>query len=309
MDEHITQGQTQTDAQTLTLTQRFEEDRSHLRAVAYRMLGSLSEAEDALQDAWLRASRADISDVENLGGWLTTVVARVCLNMLRTRRTRGEDPLDEVTPDADTGPDQEEGRPDPEQEAVMADSVGHALLVVLDTLSPAERLAFVLHDMFAVPFDQIAPMIERTPATARQMASRARRRVKGGTTAPDLDLSRRRRVAEAFLAATREGNFEALVTLLHPDVVLRADKAVVPSPEPIFLGGAVTVARAAMAAIGRARFTGVALINGTAGLTMAPYGRLRVALRFTFADDTITEIDVIAEPARLSELEIAVADV
>ncbi|MFF1481055.1 sigma-70 family RNA polymerase sigma factor [Streptomyces sp. NPDC058301] len=309
MDEHIAQGQTQTHAQTLTLTQRFEEDRSHLRAVAYRMLGSLSEAEDALQDAWLRASRADISDVENLGGWLTTVVARVCLNMLRTRRTRGEDPLDEVTPDADTGPDQEEGRPDPEQEAVMADSVGHALLVVLDTLSPAERLAFVLHDMFAVPFDQIAPMIERTPATARQMASRARRRVKGGTTAPDPDLSRRRRVAEAFLAATREGNFEALVTLLHPDVVLRADKAVVPSPEPIFLGGAVTVAQAAMAAIGRARFTGVALINGTAGLTMAPYGRLRVALRFTFADDMITEIDVIAEPARLSELEIAVADV
>lgn len=237
MDEHIaepqTQAQAQTPAQTQTLTDRFEQDRTHLRSVAYRMLGSLSEAEDALQDAWLRASRADISDVENLGGWLTTVVARVCLNMLRTRRTRGEDPLDEVTPDADTGgPDQEEGRPDPEQEAVMADSVGHALLVVLDTLSPAERLAFVLHDMFAVPFDQIAPMIERTPATARQLASRARRRVKGGTTAPAPDLARRRQVAQAFLAATREGNFEALVTLLHPDVVLRADKAVVPSPSP-----------------------------------------------------------------------------
>ncbi|WP_331723613.1 MULTISPECIES: sigma-70 family RNA polymerase sigma factor [unclassified Streptomyces] len=313
MDEHIaepqTQAQAQTPAQTQTLTDRFEQDRTHLRSVAYRMLGSLSEAEDALQDAWLRASRADISDVENLGGWLTTVVARVCLNMLRTRRTRGEDPLDEVTPDADTGgPDQEEGRPDPEQEAVMADSVGHALLVVLDTLSPAERLAFVLHDMFAVPFDQIAPMIERTPATARQLASRARRRVKGGTTAPAPDLARRRQVAQAFLAATREGNFEALVTLLHPDVVLRADKAVVPSPEPIFLGGAVTVAKAAMAAIGRARFTGVALVDGTPGLTMAPYGRLRVALRFTFADDAITEIDVIAEPARLSELEITVAD-
>ncbi|GGP85612.1 RNA polymerase sigma factor [Streptomyces melanogenes] len=312
MDEHITQEPTQTQAQTpeqtRTLTDRFEQDRTHLRSVAYRMLGSLAEAEDALQDAWLRASRADISEVENLGGWLTTVVARVCLNMLRSRRTRGEDPLDEATPDVETGPGQEEGRPDPEQEAVMADSVGHALLVVLDTLGPAERLAFVLHDMFAVPFDQIAPMIEKTPATARQLASRARRRVKSGTAAPDPDQSRRRQVAEAFLAATRGGDFEALVTLLHPDVVLRADKSVVPSPEPIFLGGAVTVAKAAMAAIGRARFTGVALVDGTPGLTMAPYGRLRVALRFTYTDDTITEIDVIAEPASLRELEIAVAD-
>ncbi|GAA0616917.1 sigma-70 family RNA polymerase sigma factor [Streptomyces crystallinus] len=300
----------QTPAQTRTLTERFESDRAHLRSVAYRMLGSLSEAEDALQDAWLRASRADIGEVENLGGWLTTVVARVCLNMLRTRRTRGEDPLDTGTPDVDPGPaaGSEDGRPDPEQEAVMADSVGHALLVVLDTLAPAERLAFVLHDMFAVPFDQIAPMIEKTPAAARQLASRARRRVKGATAAPDPDLSRRRRVAEAFLAATRGGDFEALVTLLHPDVVLRADKAVVPSPEPIFLGGAVTVAKAAMAAVGRAQFTGVALVDGSVGLVMAPYGRLRVVLRFTVVDETITDIEVIAERDRLDELEVAVIE-
>ncbi|MEV6552125.1 sigma-70 family RNA polymerase sigma factor [Streptomyces sp. NPDC051597] len=296
------------------MTERFEQDRSHLRAVAYRMLGSLSEAEDALQDAWLRASRADIGEVENLGGWLTTVVARVCLNMLRTRRTRGEDPLEAAGPDAEFGPGAptgapgDTGRPDPEREAVMADSVGHALLVVLDTLSPAERLAFVLHDMFAVPFDEIGPMIERTPAAARQLASRARRRARGATPAPGPDPSRGRRLAEAFLAATRDGDFEALVTLLHPDVVLRADKAVVPSAEPIFLGGAVTVAKAAMAAVGRARFTGVALIDGAAGLAMAPFGRLRVVLRFTVVDGMISEIDVVAEPDRLRELEIAVAD-
>ncbi|MFK8910868.1 sigma-70 family RNA polymerase sigma factor [Streptomyces sp. YS-3] len=308
------QTRAQTQAQTQALTERFEQDRSHLRAVAYRMLGSLSEAEDALQDAWLRASRADLTEVENLGGWLTTVVARVCLNMLRTRRTRGEDPLEAAGPDAGFGPGAgvgspgEADRPDPEREAVMADSVGHALLVVLDTLAPAERLAFVLHDMFAVPFDEIGPMIERTPAAARQLASRARRRARGATAAPGPDPSRGRRLAEAFLAATRDGDFEALVTLLHPDVVLRADKAVVPSAEPIFLGGAVTVAKAAMAAVGRARFTGVALIDGAVGLAMAPFGRLRVVLRFTVLDGMISEIDVVAEPDRLRELEIAVPD-
>ncbi|MFC5754556.1 sigma-70 family RNA polymerase sigma factor [Actinomadura rugatobispora] len=285
-----------------SLTERFEADRTHLRAVAYRMLGSLSEAEDALQEAWLRASRADTSDVANLGGWLTTVVARVCLNMLRARRSRREEPIESLAPDQ--APAARDAGADPEREALLADSVGVALLVVLDTLAPAERLAFVLHDMFAVPFDQIGPMIERSPAAARQLASRARRRVKGGTPAPGADLTRQRRVVEAFLAATRGGDFQALVTLLHPDVVLRADAAVVPTPRPIVVRGAGSVAEGAMAATGRARFTGTALINGSAGLAMAPGGRLSLVLAFTFDGDRITEIDVIAEPSRLDRLDL-----
>ncbi|MEU1310513.1 sigma-70 family RNA polymerase sigma factor [Streptomyces cinnamoneus] len=288
------------------LTERFEEARPHLRAVAYRMLGSLSEADDALQESWLRASRADTTGVENLTGWLTTVVGRVCLNMLRARQSRREDPFEIQPPGRSAG--QEEGD-DPEQEALMADSVGLALLVVLDTLTPAERLAFVLHDMFAVPFDEIAPMIERTPAAARQLASRARRRVKGGTPAPDADPARRRRVVDAFLAATRGGNFEALVALLHPDVVLRADAMVVPSPEPIVVRGAVAVARGAMAAMGRARFTGAALVDGAAGLAMAPRGRLFLVLTFAVADDgLISAIEVIADPEQLHRVDIAVLD-
>ncbi|MFJ2766939.1 sigma-70 family RNA polymerase sigma factor [Streptomyces sp. NPDC087300] len=287
------------------LAARFEEHRPHLRSVAYRMLGSLSEADDALQETWLRLSRTDISDVENLGGWLTTVAGRICLNMLRSRTHRSEEPLDSLAADSATVRD--EGR-DPEQEALMADSVGQALLVVLDTLAPAERLAFVLHDTFAVPFDEIAPMIERTPAATRQLASRARRRVKGGTPAPDADLSRRRVVVEAFLAATRGGDFEALVTLLHPGVVLHADASVIPTPEPVVVRGDQVVAQGAMAAMGRARSTGIALVDGTVGLVMAPLGRLRVALRFTFAGDTITEVDVIADRARLDGLDIGVLD-
>ncbi|MFD9793412.1 sigma-70 family RNA polymerase sigma factor [Streptomyces sp. NPDC059070] len=286
-----------------TLTERFEADRTHLRSVAYRMLGSLSEAEDAVQEGWIRASRADISGVQNLGGWLTTVVARVCLNMLRSRQTRREDPLDVQAPAVEAD---REGGLDPEQEALMADSVGLALLVVLDTLSPAERLAFVLHDMFAVPFDEIAPLMERTPATARQLASRARRKVQGSTPLPEADLERKRQVADAFLAATRGGDFEALVTLLHPDVVLRADKAVGPTPAAIFLSGGATVAKAAMAAMGRARYTGIALVDGMAGLAMAPLGQLRLVLKFTVADGLITEIDVIAEPEIVSGIEVAV---
>jgi RNA polymerase sigma-70 factor (ECF subfamily) len=289
--------------------ERFEEHRSHLRAVAYRMLGSLSEADDALQEAWLRVSRADTSGVENLAGWLTTVVARVCLNLLRTRERQREESLDvhvdARVADAVVGP--ADGR-DPEEEAVLADSVGVALLVVLDTLAPAERLSFVLHDMFAVPFDEIGPMLERSPAAVRQLASRARRRVKGASPLPEADLARRHRVVDAFLAATRGGNFDALVALLHPDVVLRADKAVIPTPEPVVVRGAHTVAKGAMAATGRAAFTGVALIDGTAGLAMAPRGRLSVVLAFTIADGLITEIDVIAEPERLGGLEIAVLD-
>ncbi|MFF3654194.1 sigma-70 family RNA polymerase sigma factor [Streptomyces olivochromogenes] len=292
--------------------ERFEEHRSHLRAVAYRMLGSLSEADDALQEAWLRVGRADTSGVENLAGWLTTVVARVCLNLLRTRERQREESLDvhdvhvdARVVDAVVGP---AGGRDPEEEAVLADSVGVALLVVLDTLGPAERLAFVLHDMFAVPFDEIGPMLERSPAAVRQLASRARRRVKGASPLPEADVARRHRVVDAFLAATRGGNFDALVALLHPDVVLHADKAVIPTPEPVVVRGAHTVAKGAMAATGRAAFTGVALVDGTVGLAMAPHGRLSVVLVFAFTDGLITEIDVIAEPERLGRLEIAVLD-
>ncbi|MFE0047896.1 sigma-70 family RNA polymerase sigma factor [Streptomyces albireticuli] len=287
------------------LAERFEEHRPHLRAVAYRMLGSLGEAEDAVQDTWLRADRADTSDVENLGGWLTTVVGRVCLNMLRARKNRREDPLETRFSDPAVG---EESGDDPEREALTADSVGVALLVVLDTLTPAERLSFVLHDMFAVPFDEIAPMIERTPAAARQLASRARRRVKGGTPAPAAGLARQREVVAAFLAATRGGNFDALVTLLHPDVVLHADKAVIPTPEPVLARGGRTVARGAMAAVGRARFTGLALLDGSVGLAMAPFGRLALVLDFTVVDGLITSIDVIAERERLERLVVGVVE-
>ncbi|MGP9020225.1 sigma-70 family RNA polymerase sigma factor [Streptomyces sp. BR1] len=286
--------------------ERFEADRAHLRAVAYRMLGSLSEAEDAVQDAWLRVSRADVSDVENITGWLTTIVARVCLNVLRARKSRPEESYEaDAVPDVAAGPQE---RVDPEQEAVLAESVGLALLVVLDTLAPDERLAFVLHDMFAVPFDQIGPMIERTPAAARQLASRARRRVKGSSPAPAADLARRRPVVDAFLTAIRGGDFETLVTLLHPDVVLNADRWVIPTPEPVVLDGGHTVAKAAMAAIGRAQFTGVALVDGQVGLAMAPYGRLVIVLCFTIVDGAITEIDVIADPDRIAGIEIAALD-
>ncbi|GAA2440868.1 sigma-70 family RNA polymerase sigma factor [Actinomadura vinacea] len=287
------------------LAERFAEHRPHLRAVAYRMLGSLSEADDALQDAWLRADRADLGDVRNLAGWLTTVVARVCLNMLRSREHRREESLDVQAADPLLDP---ASGGNPEHEAVMADSVGVALLVVLDTLTPAERVAFVLHDMFAVPFEEIAPMLERTPDATRQLASRARRRVRGAAPAPDADLTRQREIVETFLAATRGGDLQALVTLLHPDVVLHADKAVIPTPEPITVLGAEPVAEGALAAVQRARFTGMALIDGAVGLVMAPGGRLRVALAFTIADGLIATIDVIAEPDRLHRLQLAVLD-
>jgi len=286
--------------------ERFEEHRAHLRAVAYRMLGSVSEADDAVQEAWLRAGRATTDDVENLGGWLTTIVARVCLNMLRTRERQREEPLDVLLTDPAAGP--EDGG-DPEEEAVLADSVGVALLVVLDTLSPAERLAFVLHDMFAVPFDDIGPMLERSPAAVRQLASRARRRVKGASPLPEADLNRRRRVVAAFLAATRGGDFEALVALLHPDVVLHADKSVIPTPEPVVVSGAITVAKSAMAATGRARFTGLALLDGAVGLAMAPFGHLRLVLTFTITDDDrITAIEVVADHDCLDALKVATLD-
>ncbi|MEO3978422.1 sigma-70 family RNA polymerase sigma factor [Streptomyces sp. CAU 1734] len=290
------------------LTGRFEADRAHLRAVAHRMLGSAAEADDAVQETWLRLCRSDTDGVENLSGWLTTVVSRICLDMLRTRESRREGPLETresggaLVPEGGSGTAPGRG---PEEEALLADTVGVAMLVVLDTLTPAERLAFVLHDMFAVSFDEIGTMIERSPAAARQLASRARRRVRGAGPAPGTDLPRRRRVVEAFLAATRGGDFEALVALLHPDVVLRADPAAGPTPRPVVVLGAHTVAKGAMAAMGRARFTGPALVDGTAGLVMAPLGRLFLVLRFEITDGLITGIEVIAEREHLGRLELA----
>ncbi|MEJ1198100.1 MULTISPECIES: sigma-70 family RNA polymerase sigma factor [unclassified Streptomyces] len=289
------------------MAERFELDRPRLRAVAYRILGSLGEADDALQDAWLRADRADTSGVENPSGWLTTVVARVCLNMLRARDTRREESLDDGTERGPAAVAPVSGGPaaDPAEEALLADEVGVALLIVLDTLGPAERLAFVLHDMFDVPFDDIAAMLDKTSAATRQLASRARRRIRG-VPAPDADLPRRRRAVDAYLAATRGGDFDALVSLLHPDVVLRADAAVVPTPEPISVAGVEQVARGAMASMGRARSAGVVLVDGRVGMAMAEHGRLRVVLRFAFADDgLITGIDVIAEPNQLNNLVIS----
>ncbi|MFJ8825317.1 sigma-70 family RNA polymerase sigma factor [Streptomyces sp. NPDC102467] len=281
----------------------FEAHRPHLRAVAHRMLGSLAEADDAVQETWLRASAADTSEIVNTGGWLTTIATRTCLNALRSRATRREEELETAY-----GSDRPDGRPSPEQEVEAADAVGIALLVVLDTLTPDERLAFVLHDLFALPFDEIAAILERSPASARQLASRARRRVKG--TAPAApDSTRQRQAVDAFLAASRAGDFEALVTLLHPDVVLTADPAVIPTPEPVVVLGAHTVAKGAMAATGRAQFTGLALLDGFPGLVMAPQGQLRLVLAFTIEPETglITAVDVIAEPRRLAALDLAVA--
>ncbi|MEU6767609.1 sigma-70 family RNA polymerase sigma factor [Streptomyces sp. NPDC046853] len=280
----------------------FEAHRSHLRAVAYRMLGSLAEADDAVQETWLRASAADTSEVANTGGWLTTIATRTCLNVLRSRATRREEQLETAY-----GADRPDSRPSPEQEVEAADAVGIALLVVLDTLTPDERLAFVLHDLFAIPFDEIAAILERTPASARQLASRARRRVRGTTPAVP-DSFRQQQAVSAFLAATRTGDFEALVALLHPDVVLTADPAVIPTPEPVVVLGAHTVAKGAMAATGRAQFTGPALLDGVLGLAMAPNGRLRLVLAFTVHPDSglITAVEVIAEPQRLAALELAV---
>ncbi|GAA2060634.1 sigma-70 family RNA polymerase sigma factor [Streptomyces albiaxialis] len=293
------------DDERAELVERFERDRPRLRAVAYRMLGSLSEAEDAVQETWLRLSRTDADAIENLSGWLTTVVARVCLNMLRSRDARREEPLDTGAPDPHLAPD--EGI-DPEEEAVMADSVGLALLVVLDTLAPAERLAFVLHDMFAVPFDDIAAMLDRTSAAARQLASRARRRVRGGSPLPASDLARQREVVDAFLAAARGGDFDALVALLDPDVALHADRAAGPTPRPLALRGRDVVTKGAFAAAARTRVSRPALVNGSVGLVMAPRGRLTIALAFTFAHGRIATIDVIADRPRLDTLDIAVLD-
>jgi RNA polymerase sigma factor (sigma-70 family) len=287
------------------LTERFEEHRTRLRAVAYRMLGSLSEADDAVQDAWLRLSRADTRSVENLAGWLTTVVARVCLNMLRTRESRREEPLDVHMPDPIIS---HEDRGDPEQEALLAEGVGLALLVVLDTLTPAERLAFVLHDMFAVPFQEIAPMIERSPAAARQLASRARRRVQGAATAPDPDLTHQRAVVDAFFAAARDGNFDALVAVLDPDVVLRSDGGTARPRQTVVIHGARAVAEQAVTGTRFAPFVRPALINGTAGVVVAVGGRVLSVMGFTVAHGKIVAIDVLYDPERLADLDLTVLD-
>ncbi|MFJ4843916.1 MULTISPECIES: sigma-70 family RNA polymerase sigma factor [unclassified Streptomyces] len=283
------------------LARRFEENRPHLRAVAYRMLGSLSEADDAVQEGWLRLSRTRADGIANLGGWLTTVVGRVCLDMLRARTSRGEQPLEVRVPDPVVAP--QDGPGDPEHEALLADSVGLALLVVLETLTPAERLAFVLHDMFAVPFEEIAPMVGRTPAAARQLASRARRRVRGRAPAPDADLARQREVVGAFMAASRAGDFEALVGLLHPDVVLRADTGAGASGLSPTARGARTVAGRAMLFRRFAAHTRLALVNGAYGIVTAPEGRLTAVMSLTVSGGRIVEIDILADPARLAALE------
>jgi RNA polymerase sigma factor (sigma-70 family) len=290
------------------LAERFEGHRDHLRAVSYRMLGSLSEADDAVQEAWLRLSRADASGVDNLGGWLTTTVARVCLDMLRARRSRREEPLDARLPDPVVGRD---GQVDPEQQALLAEGVGLALLVVLETLAPAERLAFVLHDMFAVPFDQIGPIVGRSPAAARQLASRARRRVQRQATVPDADLARQRAVVDAFFAAARAGDFQALVALLDPEVVVRADGGAVPVDAWRVVRGAAAVAEQVLAAGGFGRFGQSArpvLVNGAAGVVLVARGRPVAVVGFTVRGGRIIAIDILADPARLRRVDLAALD-
>jgi RNA polymerase sigma factor (sigma-70 family) len=287
------------------LAQQFEAQRTHLQGVAYRMLGSLSEADDAVQEAWLRLSRSDVHAVGNLGGWLTTVVARVCLDILRSRKSRREQPLDGYQPEPVES--REDGTA-PEHEALLADSVGLALLVVLETLSPAERIAFVLHDMFAVPFDEIAPIVGRSSTATRQLASRARRRVQGAPPAPNAAITRQREIVEAFLAASRSGDFEALLALLDPDVVVRASQAAVPPGAAREAHGALAVARQALAYARLARFAQPALVNGAVGIVLAPRGRLVMVLAFKFKGEKIVAIDVIAGPARLRRIHLAVLD-
>jgi RNA polymerase sigma-70 factor, ECF subfamily len=284
------------------LAERFEEQRTHLRAVAYRMLGSLSEADDAVQEAWLRLNRSDADEIENLGGWLTTVVARVSLNMLRSRTTRREEPLGVHIPDPIVDP--ADGT-NPEHEALLADSVGLALLVVLEMLSPPERLAFVLHDMFAVPFEEIAPIVDRSPAATRQLASRARRRVQGERTAPDPDLGRQREVVDAFLAAAREGDFEALAAVLDPDVVLRQDLGRGLRRE---LRGVEAVAGQAQTYSQLGLVVHHALVNGAVGLVATRDGRPFSVGGITVRDGKIVEMDWLADPERVAQLDLTILE-
>jgi RNA polymerase sigma factor (sigma-70 family) len=285
------------------LAQQFEDHRPHLRAVAYRMLGSLNEADDAVQDAWVRLSRADTSEVENLAGWLTTIVARVALNMLRARKTRREQPFDVHMPDPII--DSADGT-NPEHEALLADSVGLALLVVLETLTPAERLAFVLHDMFAVPFEEIAPIVDRSPEATRQLASRARRRVRGTPTVPDADLNAQWEVVEAFLAAARKGDFDALVAVLDPDAVLRADGGLTGLSQQV--QGAETIASQALLWSRVDLTMRRALINGAAGIVAFLHGRPFSIAAVTVKNGKIVEIDFLADPQRIARLDLEVLD-
>jgi len=288
------------------LAEQFEAERSHLRAVAYRMLGSLAEAEDAVQETWLHLSRSDTNNVSNLGGWLTTVVARVCLNMLHVRKSRREESLEASVSEPITN---RESGIDPEEEALLADSVGLALLVVLDTLSPAERLAFVLHDIFAVPFDEIARVVERSETAARQLASRARRRVRGASRIADADLAYQREVVDAFLTASRDGDFDALLAVLDPDIVLRADHVAVARGAVEEIRGA---ASAAKQFTGRFRlgtlFARPVLVDGTVGLVVAPRGRLVLLLYLTIRGGKIAEIEAVADPVHLQQLPLSVLD-
>ncbi|OJU84811.1 MAG: RNA polymerase subunit sigma-70 [Solirubrobacterales bacterium 70-9] len=285
------------------LAEQFEAARPYLEAVAYRMLGSVAESEDAVQESWLRLSRSDAGAIEDLRRWLTTVVARVCLDQLRSRRARREEPLGPWVPEPLVAP---EGETDPEHEAVLADSVGLALLVVLESMPPAERLAFVLHDMFAVPFDEIAPIVDRTPDAARQLASRGRRRVRGSVPQADPDPTRQREVIDAFVAAAREGDFEALVALLDPDVVFRVDRGDLPGPPSRELRGARSVAENAVT-FGRPFFPYMrrALVNGTPGVVIAPAGKTASVAGFVVRDGRIVEIDLLADPRRLGHVDIA----
>ncbi|MGA5895635.1 RNA polymerase sigma factor SigJ [Streptomyces venetus] len=302
-------GETMTGSGSEELAERFEEHRGHLRAVAYRMLGSLTEAEDAVQEAWLRLSRMDPDDIQNLGGWLTTVTGRVCLDLLRSRTARREEPVggthdtyDAFVPDPVLSP---LPHLDPAEEVLQADSVGLALLVVLENLAPDERLAFVLHDMFAVPFDDIAPIVERTPAATRQLASRARRRVRGATPSTEPDLGRQKEVLDAFLAASRAGDFEALLGLLHPDVVLRADSGELVRGAAVskVVQGAKSVAEQALMFARFARSAELVLVNGTVGMVNAPEGRVRSVMAVTITDGRITGMYILADPERLERLE------
>jgi RNA polymerase sigma-70 factor, ECF subfamily len=275
------------------LAERFEANRNRLRSVAYRMLGSLPDAEDAVQETWLRLNRYDASGIDNLAGWLTTVVARVSLDMLRSRESRREEPVHERGFESSVSP---------EEEALLGDSVGLALLVVLETLAPDERIAFVLHDMFGVPFDEIASALGRSPTATRQLASRARRRVQGADKDREADLTRQRRVVDAFLAASRNGDFAALVALLHPDIVLKADRASVEMGAYEEVRGAAAVAETFS---GRARAARPALVDGAAGLVWASGGRLRVVFKFTVTDGKVVAIDMVADPERLRLLDVA----
>ncbi|MBP2404491.1 sigma-70 family RNA polymerase sigma factor [Streptomyces syringium] len=288
------------------LARRFEEHRPHLRAVAYRMLGSLGDVDDAVQETWLKLSRSDVTGVENLGGWLTTVTGRVCLDMLRSRTTRRESPLHDDDgqirlPDpVVSGPD----GLDPEQEILLADSVGLALLVVLETLAPAERLAFVLHDMFAVPFDEIAPVLGRTAASTRQLASRARRRVQGAAPAPDTGLAHRRRIVDAFLAAARGGDFDALVSVLDPEIVARSDGGTL--RPGVIRRGAADVASQAITFARFAEAAHPALVNGTPGVVAVAEGRAISVMAFTVQGDRITTLDILTDPERLARIDLSV---